>query len=74
MRIAVVDMETLASNWGAVLFRGLVTVGFGIVTLLAPGISLAHYAAAASKHRGGCWSCKVSPALRQVSLHCFGLE
>ncbi|HET6338611.1 MAG TPA: HdeD family acid-resistance protein [Polyangiales bacterium] len=41
MRIAVVDMETLASNWGAVLFRGLVTVGFGIVTLLAPGISLA---------------------------------
>jgi uncharacterized membrane protein HdeD (DUF308 family) len=41
MRIAIVDMETLAENWGAVLFRGLAAIAFGLVSLFAPRLSLA---------------------------------
>lgn len=40
MRIAIVDVETLAANWGAVLFRGLAAVAFGLVTVITPGLSL----------------------------------
>lgn len=41
MQIAVVDLDTLARNWWAVLLRGIAGVVFGVVTFLAPGISLA---------------------------------
>ena len=37
----VVNADTLAHNWWAVLFRGIVAVVFGVVTFAAPGISLA---------------------------------
>lgn len=45
MRIAVVDIEvvdpdTLARNWWAVLLRGVAGIIFGIITFIAPGISL----------------------------------
>ena len=39
--IAVVDIETLARNWWVVLLRGLAAIAFGIITFVAPGISLA---------------------------------
>ena len=39
--IAVVDIETLARNWWVVLLRGLAAFAFGIITFVAPGISLA---------------------------------
>ncbi|HEY2389336.1 MAG TPA: DUF308 domain-containing protein [Candidatus Binatia bacterium] len=35
------DVDTLAHNWSLVLLRGLAGIVFGILTLLAPGISLA---------------------------------
>ncbi|MFL5576716.1 MAG: HdeD family acid-resistance protein [Gemmatimonadaceae bacterium] len=41
MHAPVVEAETLSRNWWAVLFRGLAAILFGIVTFLAPGISLA---------------------------------
>src|SRR5574338_1621727 len=37
----VVNADTLAHNWWAVLFRGIVAVLFGLATFAAPGISLA---------------------------------
>jgi uncharacterized membrane protein HdeD (DUF308 family) len=40
MRIAIVNVGTLAANWAAVLFRGLAAVAFGLVTVMAPGLSL----------------------------------
>ena len=39
--IAVVDIETLARNWWVVLLRGLAGIAFGMITFVAPGISLA---------------------------------
>jgi uncharacterized membrane protein HdeD (DUF308 family) len=39
--VAVIDTETLARNWWAVLLRGIAGVLFGLVTFFAPGISLA---------------------------------
>jgi uncharacterized membrane protein HdeD (DUF308 family) len=41
MSIDVIDVDTLARNWWAVLLRGVAGVLFGIATFLAPGISLA---------------------------------
>jgi uncharacterized membrane protein HdeD (DUF308 family) len=40
MPIAIVNTETLAANWGAVLFRGFAGVAFGLITVTAPGLSL----------------------------------
>ena len=40
MRMRDVGAETLGRNWWAVLLRGLAALGFGLITLLAPGISL----------------------------------
>ena len=40
MRIAIVDLDTLARNWWAVLLRGVAAVLFGFVTVVAPDISL----------------------------------
>jgi uncharacterized membrane protein HdeD (DUF308 family) len=40
MRIPVVDVDTLSRNWWAVLLRGIAGILFGIITFLAPGISL----------------------------------
>src|SRR5690349_5253718 len=39
--VGAIDVDTLAHNWWAVLVRGLLAVLFGLVTLTAPGISLA---------------------------------
>jgi len=41
MQIEIVDMETLTRNWWVVLLRGVAGVLFGIMTLIAPAISLA---------------------------------
>jgi uncharacterized membrane protein HdeD (DUF308 family) len=40
MRIAIVNMDSLVANWSAILFRGLAALAFGLVTLIAPGLSL----------------------------------
>jgi uncharacterized membrane protein HdeD (DUF308 family) len=40
MRMSIVDVGTLAQNWWALLIRGIAAVIFGVLTLLAPGISL----------------------------------
>jgi len=41
MRVPVIDADSLARNWWAVLLRGIAGVLFGIITFVAPGISLA---------------------------------
>jgi uncharacterized membrane protein HdeD (DUF308 family) len=41
MRIAIVDVNALSRNWWVVLLRGLAAIGFGILTFMAPAISLA---------------------------------
>lgn len=41
MRIPVVDVNSLARNWWVVLIRGLMGILFGLVTFLAPALSLA---------------------------------
>jgi uncharacterized membrane protein HdeD (DUF308 family) len=41
MRIAIVDVNALSRNWWVVLLRGLAAIGFGIITFMAPAISLA---------------------------------
>jgi uncharacterized membrane protein HdeD (DUF308 family) len=41
MRVPVVDLDGFAKNWWAVSLRGLAGILFGIITFLAPGISLA---------------------------------
>lgn len=41
MQIAVVDLDAIARNWWAIMLRGIVGILFGIVTFVAPGISLA---------------------------------
>ena len=40
MRVAIVDMENMVANWSAVLLRGVAAVAFGLVTMIAPGLSL----------------------------------
>jgi uncharacterized membrane protein HdeD (DUF308 family) len=41
MQAGLVDVDTLARNWWVVLLRGVAGILFGIVAVLAPGISLA---------------------------------
>jgi uncharacterized membrane protein HdeD (DUF308 family) len=41
MRVQDVGAETLSRNWWAVLLRGLAGIVFGLVALIAPGISIA---------------------------------
>lgn len=41
MRIAIVDVAALARNWWVVLLRGVAGIAFGIITFMAPAISLA---------------------------------
>ncbi|HUO71302.1 MAG TPA: HdeD family acid-resistance protein, partial [Solirubrobacteraceae bacterium] len=41
MKVAIVDVDTLAGNWWAVLLRGVAGILFGVVTFFAPGVSLA---------------------------------
>ena len=41
MRVPVVDVDSLSRNWWAVSLRGLAGILFGIITFIAPGISLA---------------------------------
>jgi uncharacterized membrane protein HdeD (DUF308 family) len=40
IHIAVVDIDTLVRNWWVVLLRGVAGIIFGLVTFIAPGISL----------------------------------
>lgn len=39
--VAAVNVDTLAHNWGAVLIRGILAILFGVITFVAPGMSLA---------------------------------
>jgi uncharacterized membrane protein HdeD (DUF308 family) len=41
MRIETMDMDVLASHWWAVVLRGVAGILFGLLTMFAPGISLA---------------------------------
>lgn len=41
MDIAIVNADVLARNWWVVLLRGAVSILFGLLTIFAPGISLA---------------------------------
>ena len=41
MRVPVIDAGTLSRNWWLFLLRGLAGLIFGIITFIAPGISLA---------------------------------
>ena len=41
MSVQIVDADALSHNWWAVVLRGVLGVLFGIITFLAPGISLA---------------------------------
>ncbi len=41
MPIPAIDVDALGRNWWAVLLRGVVGILFGIVTFIAPGLSLA---------------------------------
>jgi uncharacterized membrane protein HdeD (DUF308 family) len=41
MGIVSVDCATFAQNWGAVMLRGAVAIGFGLLALFVPGISFA---------------------------------
>ncbi|HEX6534693.1 MAG TPA: HdeD family acid-resistance protein [Gemmatimonadaceae bacterium] len=41
MRIAIVDIDTLTQNWWAVMLRGVAGILFGVLTFLAPHLSLA---------------------------------
>ena len=41
MRVPVVDLDSLTRNWWAIVLRGIAGILFGIITFLAPGISLA---------------------------------
>ena len=41
MRIAIVDVAMLSRNWWLVALRGVAGILFGLLTLVAPGISLA---------------------------------
>ena len=40
MRVTVLDVDSLTRNWWVVLIRGIAGILFGIVTVLAPGLSL----------------------------------
>src|SRR5262245_592753 len=41
MPIPIVDVDALSRNWWVILLRGLAGICFGIITFIAPGISLA---------------------------------
>jgi uncharacterized membrane protein HdeD (DUF308 family) len=41
VQITVVDVDTLARNWWVVLLRGIAGIVFGIITFVAPSLSLA---------------------------------
>jgi uncharacterized membrane protein HdeD (DUF308 family) len=41
MRMPTMGAETLSENWWVVVLRGLAAIVFGVLTLFAPGISLA---------------------------------
>jgi uncharacterized membrane protein HdeD (DUF308 family) len=41
MRVPVIDVDSLSHNWWVIVLRGLAGMAFGLVTFLAPGISLA---------------------------------
>jgi uncharacterized membrane protein HdeD (DUF308 family) len=41
MRVPVIDLDSLSHNWWVIVLRGLAGMTFGLVTFLAPGISLA---------------------------------
>jgi uncharacterized membrane protein HdeD (DUF308 family) len=41
VHIAIVDVDTLVRNWWVLLIRGILGVGFGLITFFAPGVSLA---------------------------------
>lgn len=40
MPITILDRDVLAQNWGAVALRGIIALTFGLVTLVAPKLSL----------------------------------
>jgi uncharacterized membrane protein HdeD (DUF308 family) len=41
MRALIIDVDVLSRNWWLFLLRGLAGILFGIITLVAPGVSLA---------------------------------
>ncbi len=41
MRVPIIDVDTLSRNWWLVVLRGVLGIAFGIITFVAPAISLA---------------------------------
>src|SRR4051794_29939013 len=41
LHIAILDVDTLVQNWWLVLLRGIAGILFGVLTFIAPDISLA---------------------------------
>lgn len=40
MRVPIIDLDTLSRNWWLVVLRGVLGIAFGIITVVAPAISL----------------------------------
>jgi uncharacterized membrane protein HdeD (DUF308 family) len=41
MRVPIIDVDTLSRNWWLVVLRGVLGIAFGVITFVAPAISLA---------------------------------
>jgi len=41
VQVAILDIDPLAQNWWVILLRGIAAIIFGLITFVAPGISLA---------------------------------
>ncbi len=69
MRIDDIDVDTLSYNWWLMLLRGIVAVIFGILTFLAPAISLAALVLAFGAYAFADGVLSIVSAVRRRGLH-----